>query len=187
MSLQTMPTPQSTPKHPHHLAMLFAVVLFASGCNSVTPIQTTQPPVEENSVEPVSPEVTAEEAEPEIDAPEINSKNAASNSAALLLLAKSETLRKKGQRPQAIGLVERAIRLEPRNGDLWVQLGRLNFEGGEMARAEQYARRGIALAKTDDTDQARADGWLLLADISEARGDVEGARQIRSRWLNSRG
>ena len=187
MNPQTEPTLHSTSKHLGSLASLFVVVLFASGCNSVTPVQTTQPPVEDTSVEPPSTEVIAEEAKPESDDSDTRGNNGASNSAALLLLAKSETLRARGQRPQAIGLVERAIRLEPRNGDLWVQLGRLNFEDGEMARAEQYARRGIALAKTGDTEEARTNGWLLLADISEARGDAEGAKQIRSRWLNSRG
>jgi len=71
------------------------------------------------------------------------------------------------------------------NGDLWVQLGRLNFEASEFARAEQYARRGIALTKAGNDTLQR--GWLLLADVSEARGDTEGAAQIRSRWQNARG
>ena len=111
--------------------------------------------------------------------------NAASNSAALLLLAQSESLRTEGKDEQAIAMVERAIRLEPRNGDLWVQLGRLNYETNEYARAEQYARRGISLTQAGSETSKR--GWLLLADVSEARGDIEGANQIRSRWLNARG
>jgi len=103
----------------------------------------------------------------------------------MLLLAQSETLRTEGKGGQAIAMVERAIRLEPSNGDLWIQLGRLNFESNEYARAEQYARRGIALTKANTNTQKR--GWLLLADVSEARGDIDGAAQIRSRWLNTRG
>lgn len=111
---------------------------------------------------------------------------AASNSAALVLLAQSETLRSQGQLPQAIAVVERAIRLEPSRADLWVQLGQLRLDEGEHARAEQYARKGIALSSAKD-DPVRRRGWLLLADVSEARGDIEGANQIRSRWLNARG
>ena len=117
--------------------------------------------------------------------PAPSTTDTASNSAALLLLAQSDDLRTDGKHPQAIALVERAIRLEPRNGTLWVQLGRLNFEQGEFAQAEQYARRGIALAGTKPA--AKRDGWLLLEDISDARGDIEGAEQIRSRWINARG
>jgi len=111
--------------------------------------------------------------------------NAASNSAALLLLAQSESLRTEGKGQQAIAMVERAIRLEPSNGDLWVQLGRLNYEKRGYARAEQYARRGISLSQANSDTLKH--GWLLLADVSEARGDIEGANQIRSRWLNARG
>lgn len=112
-------------------------------------------------------------------------QNIARKNAAGVLLAQSETLRQNGQLPQAVALVERAIRLEPSRGDLWVQLGQLRFEGGELARAEQYARKGIALTRV--ADPARRLGWLLLADISDRRGDAQGAAQIRSRWLNDRG
>ena len=101
------------------------------------------------------------------------------------MLAQSETLRQDGKLPQAVALLERAIRLEPSRGDLWVQLGRLRFEEGELARAEQYARKGIALTRV--AEPARKSGWLLLADISDARGDSAGAQQIRSEWLNDRG
>ena len=112
-------------------------------------------------------------------------EDAARTNAAGVLLAQSENFRKNGQLPKAVALVERAIRLEPSRGDLWVQLGRLRFEEGELARAEQYARKGIAL--TRNTEPARQLGWLLLADISEAHGDTAGAEQIRSQWLNNQG
>jgi len=174
-----MPTKQSA-----LLALTLLIACMLSGCSSIgtTSNQSTLPPIEESSTgvdEQSSPSDTnpevADEAKP----------NAASNSAAMLLLAQSETLRTEGKGGQAIAMVERAIRLEPSNGDLWIQLGRLNFESNEYARAEQYARRGIALTKANTNTQKR--GWLLLADVSEARGDIDGAAQIRSRWLNTRG
>ena len=167
------------------LATLLAMIIL-SGCSSVSSptSQGTLPPIEENSTvsdaqsapaDPTSNQESTVEPTP----------NAASNNAALLLLAQSETLRNEGKGKQAIAMVERAIRLEPSNGDLWVQLGRLNYETNEYARAEQYARRGISL--TQAGSDTLKQGWLLLADVSEARGDIEGAKQIRSRWLNSQG
>ena len=171
--------------HPQKIARLTAlsIALLASGCSNLSapPVQPTPPPVEENSTTPVIPSEVESNQESENE-PE---PNVASNSAALLLLAQSESLRAEGRGPQAIAMVERAIRLEPSNGDLWVQLGRLNYEANEYARAEQYARRGIALTKSGGDTLKQ--GWLLLADVSEARGDIDGAAQIRSRWLNTRG
>ncbi len=157
------------------------VTCWLVGCSSVgvTPPTTSSPPAE------IPPEESIGPAVPSSQDPAPSTTDTASNSAALLLLAQSDDLRTDGKHPQAIALVERAIRLEPRNGTLWVQLGRLNFEQGEFAQAEQYARRGIALAGTKPA--AKRDGWLLLADISDARGDIEGAEQIRSRWINARG
>lgn len=162
---------------------LLAVALLA-GCSSLNPppTQTTPPPVRESSTDEQA------SSEPSIPAPEQNSEQqttAASSSAALVLLAQSETLRTEGKLPQAIALVERAIRLEPSRGDLWIQLGRLRYEEGGFIRAEQYARRGLALLPAES--DALQQGWLLLADISEALGDFEGAKQIRARWLNTRG
>jgi len=165
---------------------LLLALALVSGCSNLSgpAPQSLPPPVEESSTS--VPELPI----PEDTTTNSNSannpeSNAASNSAALLLLAQSEALRTEGKGEQAIAMVERAIRLEPSNGDLWVQLGRLNFEASEFARAEQYARRGIALTKAGNDTLQR--GWLLLADVSEARGDTEGAAQIRSRWQNSRG
>ena len=159
------------------------VACLLVGCSSVsvTPPTTSSLPTETPTEESADPA----ESVPSSPDPVPSTTDTPSNSAALLLLAQSDDLRTDGKHPQAISLVERAIRLEQRNGLLWVQLGRLNFEHGEFTRAEQYARRGIALAGA--TPAAKKDGWLLLADISDARGDVEGAEQIRSRWINARG
>lgn len=167
------------------LVTLLAVTLL-SGCSSVSSPtnQRTLPPIEESSTVPGTSSTPPESPNNQELADEAK-PNAASNSAALLLLAQSESLRTEGKDEQAIAMVERAIRLEPRNGDLWVQLGRLNYETNEYARAEQYARRGISLTQAGSETSKR--GWLLLADVSEARGDIEGANQIRSRWLNARG
>ena len=123
-----------------------------------------------------------EESVPEVVEP---TENSARNNVAGVLLAQSETLHQQGQIPQAVALIERAIRLEPSRGDLWIQLGRLRFDSGEINRAEQYARKGIALTRV--AEPARRLGWLLLADVSDARGDAQGAEQIRARWLNDRG
>jgi len=163
------------------LLVLTVAMTLLSGCSSTTYL----PPTTESSSEPEL--IANKDLEPEEVTPEsVESKtNTARNNVAGMLLAQSETLRQDGKLPQAVALLERAIRLEPSRGDLWVQLGRLRFEEGELARAEQYARKGIALTRSEEP--ARRLGWLVLADVSEARGDRAGAEQIRGRWINQRG
>ena len=159
------------------ISLLLAIAGGIGGCASAPPPSqpplTTPPPVEER--DPIDP--------PQLEAPE--PPPSAQSNVAGVLLAQSETLRSKGELPRALALVERAIRLEPNRGDLWIQLGRLRFDAGELNRAEQNARKGIALARRDAAVQRT--GWLLLADISEARGDLDGAAQLRARWQSIRG
>jgi len=162
------------------LALALGIALLG-GCAGTPFVPPTTESSGETELDPIEP-AKPEEVIPELIEPP---KNAARNNAAGVLLAQSESLRESGQLPQAVALVERAIRLEPSRGDLWVQLGRLRFEEGELARAEQYARKGIALTRSEAP--AHQLGWLLLADVSAARGDATGAEQIRRRWLNDRG
>ena len=84
----------------------------------------------------------------------------------------------------AIALVERAIRLEPRNAELWTKLGLLHVEKGEHRVAEQHIRKAIALSG-NDTLKVR-DAWLALAELREAQGRVEEANSIR-RTYRARG
>jgi class 3 adenylate cyclase/tetratricopeptide (TPR) repeat protein len=49
---------------------------------------------------------------------------------------------------------------------------RLGAAGGELAVAEQAARRAVELAMTAYVEQA-ADAWLILADVLRKKGDAE--------------
>jgi hypothetical protein len=81
--------------------------------------------------------------------------------------------------------VERAIRLDSRDVDLWLRLARLQLSAARPAVAEQLAQRAIAMAR-DQRDRERQ-GWLLVAEAREAQGDPEGAARIRERWQTYRG
>lgn len=103
----------------------------------------------------------------------------------LALLRQSERSADNGDLPGAIAYVERAIRLNPRDADLWLQLARLQLAADRPGSAEQLAQKAIALAGSA-TDQQRS-GWLLVADAREALGDDEAAARIRARWRTFRG
>ena len=68
---------------------------------------------------------------------------------ASLLLAGSEQ-RRAGDLGQASMTLERALRIEPRQPALWLELARVRLDEGNYAQAEQLARKAGSLAAGDD-------------------------------------
>lgn len=102
----------------------------------------------------------------------------------LALVRQSEHSADAGDLESAIAYVERAIRLDSHNADLWLRLAGLQLAARRPGTAEQLAHKAIALA--DDTDQQRR-GWLLVADALDAQGKDGAAADIRARWRTWRG
>lgn len=71
------------------------------------------------------------------------------------LLAKSTTQIEAGEWEKAAALLERALRIEPRNANLWQRLAEVRLSQGQYAQAESLATKSNALASQDQTLQAR--------------------------------
>lgn len=69
---------------------------------------------------------------------------------------------------QAAATLERALRIEPDNPLLWIELGRVRLGEGNAAQADAMGRKAAALATGDPGAQAAA--WRLIADSLRARG-----------------
>lgn len=82
-----------------------------------------------------------------------------------------------GRLSNAAASMERAIRLEPRNAELWQELARLHLKQGHYAQAEHVAHRSNALAPS--AWSMRLENWNIIAQAREARGDAAGARAAR--------
>jgi cytochrome c-type biogenesis protein CcmH/NrfG len=82
-------------------------------------------------------------------------------------------------------LLERAVRIEPREALLWIRLSRAHLAQGEMRAAFQHARKAIALAGSDSSKFSAA--WLQLANVFTAQGKNAEAQQIRRRFSRSSG
>jgi len=65
-----------------------------------------------------------------------------------LLIAGSEQ-RRAGELGQASMTLERALRIEPGQPALWLELARVRLDEGNFAQAEQLARKAEALAPAD--------------------------------------
>ena len=79
-----------------------------------------------------------------------------------------------GQPANAAALLERGLRIEPRNPRLWQELSRVRLEQKDYAQAESCAQRSSSWAGADNA--LRSENWQLIARSREARGDSEGAR-----------
>ncbi len=87
-------------------------------------------------------------------------------SAALVKQGRAQSL--KGEYPSAIATLERALRIEPDNPLVWLELGQLHLSAKNPPQAESMARKAIVLATGNPALQAT--GWRLIGDAYRARG-----------------
>lgn len=101
------------------------------------------------------------------------------NAAVRALVAQANTDSQAGRLDNAVAGLERALRIEPRNPRLWLELARQRFAQGDAGQAEQLAQRGLTWS--GDDRELRAAGWRLIAEARAARGDAGGAREAEER------
>ncbi len=123
-----------------------------AGCSAV-PIGMGEP-------EASSKDQGAELGEPESPLPQ--SRQRQSSPAVDALLGQARALRAEGQHELAAVKLERALRIEPRGAELWLELARVRYDMGDFAAAAQFADRARRLAGNDD-DLARVAEQLALA------------------------
>jgi hypothetical protein len=83
-----------------------------------------------------------------------------------------------GDLPAASSTLDRALRIEPGNPLLWIELGRLRLAEGDAHQAEGCGRKALALASGDRGTQAQA--GRLLADALRAQQRNQEAREVES-------
>ncbi len=72
-----------------------------------------------------------------------------SDGPARVLLAQAQLAAQAGELNRAIALVERAVRIEPRNPYLWHRLAQLQLRAGNRTKAAQFARRSEQFGDQD--------------------------------------
>jgi cytochrome c-type biogenesis protein CcmH/NrfG len=90
------------------------------------------------------------------------------------LMKDARTASDSGQAANAAALLERGLRIEPRNPRLWQQLARVRLDQKDFMQAESCAQRSSSWAATDTA--LRYENWQLIAKSREARGDAAGAK-----------
>jgi len=159
---------------------LLACVALAAACTSLSapqsrpapsPAARTPPPVEEArpAPAPLPPPVTqtvprTEPAPPSsVDVPAARPQSDASGASGALL-EQSRAQRAAGSLPAARASLERALRIDPNNAVLWLELGELDLQTGNPTQAATMARKAMTLAGRDGRLTARAERLLRATE-----------------------
>lgn len=111
--------------------------------------------------------------------PSYRDEGEALSGAAASLIRQADSLLAQGNVPAAIGQLERAQRISPRSAEVYFKLSEAYVAANNLGSAEQFTLKGLSLAGSNTRMQRS--GWLLLADIRRARGNVAGADQAEAR------
>ena len=144
--------------------LIVFVLLVSVGCSS---IRRSPAPVVSATVESSSPSGTK-------SGPKSKTSNAVSN-----LLKNAQNLNNKGRSSQAAALIERALRIEPRNATVWHQLAKVRYTQKRYQQAESLALRSNQYARLNT--QLRSQNWSLIADARDAAGNKPGGAIARKR------
>jgi len=96
-------------------------------------------------------------------APEPEPRETKTSPAVLELSARARDAMDHRRHDTAVQLLERAIRIEPRNGELWHLLARVRFEQGNYEQARQLAARSNALLAGGSVLKGRNDDLIEAA------------------------
>jgi tetratricopeptide (TPR) repeat protein len=80
------------------------------------------------------------------------------------LLEQSRVQRAAGSLPVARATLERALRLDPNNAEVWLELGELELQTGNASQAAVMARKALTLTGRDVRLAARAERLLRAAE-----------------------
>lgn len=150
--------------------------------SSEPPSENTQPP-ESNSGQPpaskppviveVPPAPVVEEHQPMPFEP--YESTAANSPAVGVLLANANQNSKAGDLDVAVTTIERAIRIEPRNPNLYYKLAVIRLKQSKPRLAEDLAKKSALLASTNK--QLKKHSWLLVAKAREIQKDYDGSKE----------
>ena len=148
-------------------SLLSACSLFhssqAESPTATAPGPSTAPPTAPGTAQPEPGTPTPAVPEPPRPPP----KQFKLGPATAALVAQAHKQATGGDYAPAAATLERALRIEPENPLLWIELGQIRLSEGNAAQADSMGHKALALATGDV--QAQASAWRLIADSLRAR------------------
>ena len=163
------------------LVLLIASALLGA-CAVPSPYQKPAPPPEQPpgtppaETRPGEPPSTTEEPQP-LPAPVVREPTLGAASRALVSQAQTQVATK--NYAVAASSIERALRIEPDNPLLWIELGKVRFAEGNYVQAENMGRKAVSMSV--NAPRAQSSAWKLIADSFRARGKNIEAQEAQAR------
>ena len=111
--------------------------------------------------------------------PQVPKTEMSENRAVIALLDQAQSDNEAGQRDAAGASLERALRIEPRNPWLWLELAQVRLAQGQYSQAITLARKSNSFA--GHQSRVLASNWQLIGQARVAQGDSAGAEQAFKR------
>lgn len=159
------------------LIFIAAWLLVLAGCAGVTAPPSTQPPATALPSATTAPaEIQAQQPGAEAVVIEAEPKPAMSgNRAVVALLDRAQRDNNAGEREAAGASLERALRIEPRNSWLWLELAQVRLAQGQYAQTITLARKSLSFA--GHQPRLQSENWQVIGQARVAQGDRAGAEQ----------
>ena len=101
------------------------------------------------------------------------------NAAVTSLVSSADNSIKHGDYRSASAAIERALRHDPKNADLWHRLAQVRLRQSEYAQVESLSLKSNALSNGNKPLMAR--NWSLISKARRLRGDAAGADEAEVR------
>ena len=167
------------------LSWIAAATLALSACtvpqpSGAPPRPTPVPPPQERApveTQPApQPEPPIEQPQP-LPAPVVREPTLSAASRALIGQAQSQLASK--NYAVAAASIERALRIEPDNALLWIELGKVRQAEGNYVQAENMGRKAASMSV--NAPRANSAAWTLIAESLRARGKNVEAQAAQAR------
>jgi Tfp pilus assembly protein PilF len=145
------------------------------------PQSTTIPPTTEQGPQ-TQPAPLPELAPPIPGTPTPTPRPRTLSAASKALVAQAQTQLNSGNDALAAATIERAMRIEPDNPLLWIELAKVRQDSGNPAQAENLARKALSMSAGDGKTQAAA--WRVIAESYRARGRNPEAREADAKAVS---
>lgn len=83
-----------------------------------------------------------------------------------------------GNISRAESLIERALRIEPRNAVLWHYMAKMKLHQGRYSKAIGMAAKSNSMVKNDDT--LMADNWRIIAHAENWLGNISNSQRAQA-------
>lgn len=176
---------------------LMTLILVQTACTTLNPVRTTTAHKHAQSLsnsapvthsesgiyknEPIKVEEVpvAKQADSSVEKGKVyeNKPHPLLSPAAQSLLAGAEKNTKAGDLDSASVMLERALRISPRNAELTYQLAALRLKQSQPRLAEDLGKKAVLLSAQDRELKKRC--WQLIVQARELQGNAQGAKEAQ--------